>query len=461
MGVTTTTGIASGLDTASIISQLMAVEKAPLTRLQSQLSTVESQISAMGKVKSAIASLQDAAEAIATASDLYTYTGAVANTSIATATTSASAVAGTYSLEVDQLATYHKLKSSAGIDTSSGGTLTIQLGSTSSGSFVQKSGTSAVSVSVAAGASLSDIASSINSANAGITATVISGSDGDHLVVTGSESGEPNQIKIESTIDGLGFDPDDASASGNLSQVTAAQNAIVKIDGITIANTTSNTVIDAVTGVTLTLKGTTGSGVTTELTVSNDSSGLEDKLQAFVDAYNSARSTLKSLSQYDSTGSSTGVLNGDTTVTSALNQLRSLLSTPPSGVSSSYQYLSQLGISSSSDGTLSLDTSTLETAMTSDFASVAKTVAAYGDAFDTLTTDMTNTDGLITNRLSGLSTTSDNLNDRIEAMSRLLETVQARYEAQFTALETLLSSLQTTSTYLTQQLSSLSKSSSS
>ncbi|SDI03943.1 flagellar filament capping protein FliD [Propionivibrio dicarboxylicus] len=461
MGVKTTTGIASGLDTASIVSQLMAVEKAPLTRLQSQLSTVESQISAMGKVKSAIASLQDAASAIATSSDLYTYTGSVADTSIASASTTSSAVAGTYSLEVDQLATNHKLKSSASIDTSSGGTLTIQLGSTASGSFVEKSGTSAVSVNVAANASLSDIASSINSANAGVTATVISGSDGNHLVVTSSESGETNQIKIDSTISGLGFDPDNTSSSENMSQVTAAQNAIVKIDGITIANTTSNTITDAVTGVTLTLKGTTGSGSTTQLTVANDSSGLETKAKAFVDAYNSARSTLKTLSQYDSTGSSTGVLNGDSTVATALNQLRSLLSTSPSGVSSSYQYLSQLGISSSNDGTLSLDTSTLETAMTSDFASVAKSVAAYGDAFNTLTTNMTNTDGLISNRISGLSTTSTNLNDRIDAMTRLLKTVQARYEAQFTALETLLSSLQTTSTYLTQQLSSLSKSSSS
>ena len=111
---------------------------------------------------------------------------------------------------------------------------------------------------------------------------------------------------------------------------------------------------------------------------------------------------------------------------------------------------------SSSDGTLSLDTDVLESAMKTDFASVAKTVAAYGAAYSTLTTKMNDSEGMITVRLDGLNSSSDSLTDRIEAQERLLKLVQARYEAQFTSLETLLASLQTTSTYLTQQLSSLS-----
>lgn len=456
MTVTASTGIVSGLDTAGIISKLMAVESAPLYSAQSQLTKVDSQISAMGKVKSAIASLQTAAAAISSSSGLYTYAGTVANTSVASVTTGTGATAGSYSLEVDQLAAAEKLRSATGVDPSAGGTLKISLGSYSASNGFSASSTA--SITVPSGATLSDVATAINNANAGVTATVISGSGGSQLVVTGSSTGETNKIKIESTISGLGYDPANTSASGSMSEVTAAQNAIVKVDGITLANTTSNTVTDGVSGLTINLTGTNQNSPTT-ITVANSNSGLETKLQAFVTAYNSARSTLKTLSQYDSTGSSSGVLNGDSTITSAINQLRGLLSTVPSDTSSSYQYLSQLGVSASADGTLSLNTATLETAMQSDFSSVAKTVAAYGNAFSTLTTNMNNTDGLITNRISGLNTTETNLNKRISSLQTTLAVIQKRYEAQFTALETALASLQTTSTYLTQQLAALKSSS--
>ena len=452
------TGIVSGLDVTSIISGLMALERLPLERLETKLSTVESQISAMGQIKSAISSLQEAADDISDTSDLYTYKGTVADTDIASAVTTSDAVAGTYSIEVEQLATNHKLVSSTSVDTSAGGTLSIEIGSTATGSFVAKDGTSAVSVTIDANASLSEVAKAINDSDAGVTATVINGEDGAQLVVTSEETGEINQIKITSTISGLGFDPDDLSASGNLTQSVEAKNAILKIDGITIADTTSNTVTDAISGVTLTLTGT-NDGDPTKLVISNDTSAVETKLQAFVDAYNTARDTMEELSQFDVEGEDTGILNGDNTVSTAMNQLRSLLSTVASGASSEYQYLSQIGVVSSSDGTLSLDTDTLESAMTTDFASVAKTIAAYGTAFSTLTTDMNDSDGLITSRIDGLNTTSTNLEDNIDKQEGLLELIQARYEAQFTALETLLASLKTTESYLTTQLASLNSSS--
>ena len=456
MTVKATTGLVSGLDTESIVSKLMAVERQPLTRLETKQTTVKSQISALGQIKSKIAALQDAAEAISSASSLYSYKATVATSSVASATTTSSAAAGTYSLEVVQLATNHKIKSSTTIDPSSGGTMTIELGSTSSGSFVSSSSTP---VSISSGASLTDVAKAINTANAGVTATVVSGTSGSQLIVTSKDTGEAKQIKITSSITGLEFNPDDPSATGNMSQVTEAKDAIVKVDGITLANTSSNTVTDAVTGVTLTLTGTNKDNPT-QLTISNDSSNLQSLLKTFVDAYNSARSTIKTLSKYDSSGTSTGVLNGDTTTSSALNQLRGLLSAVPSGAGSTYQYLSDLGISSSSDGTLSLDTTKLTKAMTADFSDVAKTVAAYGTAFNTLTTKMNGTDGLITSRIDGLTTTSSKLSDRIDSMERLLTITQTRYEAQFTSLEKILSSMQTTSTYLTQQLANLNKSSS-
>ncbi len=446
-------GVGSGLDVNSLVSQLMALERQPVTKLQTRLTTNSNQISAMGKIKSAIAALQTAADAISTTSGLYSYKGTLADTTIASASTTSSAVGGTYSVEVERLASTHKLTSAAGADASAGGTMTIEIGSTASGSFVAKSGTSPVAVTIAAGSTLANVASAINSADAGVTATVINGESGSQLVVTSKFSGETSQVKITTAMSGFAFDPDNPATVGNLTQKDPGQNAILKIDGITIANTTSNTVTDAITGVTLNLLKTNDNSPT-QLTVSNDSSSLVTKATAFVKAYNDARTLMKDLTKYDSTGKASGVLNGDSSISSMMSQLRSALSTIPSGVSSDYQHLSDLGISSQSDGSLKLDSTVLQSVIDKNFSSVASTLAAYGAAFDTLTTSMNASDGLITSRTEGLTATSKLFTSRIEDMNRQLTLVEARYRKQYTALDVLMGKMSSTSSFLTQRFSS-------
>ncbi|MDR1708694.1 MAG: flagellar filament capping protein FliD [Candidatus Accumulibacter sp.] len=445
MGVSSATGLVSGLDTASLIEAYMTYEKQPLTRAQTQLSSTQSKISAMGKVKSAIDALQEAAKKISTIGDLYSYKGSLTNTDVATVTTSSGATAGSYSLEVERLATSHKIASSGNIDTSAGGSITIEIGSTAGGAFAAKDGTSPVTIDVGAGASLSDIAKAINDSDAGVSATVINGQNGPQLMLTSKETGETSQMKITSDIAGLSYDP--VSASGGMTQMTAGQDAIVKIDGIQLANTSSNTITDAVTGVTLTLTGT-NAGKPTELTVSNDTTAAQDLVKSFVDAYNSARSTIKSLTQYVADGTS-GVLNGDSSVTSALSELRGILSSTPSGVSSAFQSLASLGVESTGTGDLTFNEDTFKSAIATDFASAAKSIAAYGTAFSTTATNLNADGGLISNRLSGLNSTTTRLNSQIETLQARIEVAQARYEKQFAALETLLSTMSTNSGYLT------------
>jgi flagellar hook-associated protein 2 len=451
-------GIISGLDVGSLITASMALERLPLERMQRQLSSTESKISAMGQIKSAIASLQEAAKGISNSADLYSYKGSLANADIASVTANGKAVAGTYSLEVERLASSHKLTSASNINIPQAGKLTIEIGSVNGNNFTPKDGNKPVEINIAAGASLSDVAKAINDADAGVSATVVNGAGGAQLVLTGEETGENNQIRITSDIAGLGFDPTKPTESGNMTQTTAAQNAIVKIDGIKLANTTSNTITDAVTGVDLTLK-STNKGSPTQLTISNDTADFEGKLKAFVDAYNKARDTMKNLSSYDATNQSAAVLNGDSTVTSALNELRGMLSEIPAGASDAYEHLSELGVETSAQGVLSINADKLKSAMETDFAAVTKTVAAYGAAYETATARMNGADGLIGHRLDGLNSTKNSLNDSIAAQERRLEIVQARYEKQFANLETLLSSLTATGNYLTQQLASLSSSS--
>jgi flagellar hook-associated protein 2 len=445
MAISSSTGIISGLDISSLITASMAYEKLPLERAQRQLSTTESKISAMGQVKSAIGSLQEAAKALSKPGDLYSYKASLSKADVATATSSDKAVAGSYNVEVTQLATNHKVTSAAGINTSAGGTLDIQVGNGA-----------AKSVNIQANASLSDVATAINDADAGVSATVINGTGGQQLVLTSKETGTASQIKItaSSTLGDLNFDPAAPNANVNMKQ-TEAKNAKLTIDGIAIEST-SNTIKDAVTGVDLTLK----EAGTTQLTVSNDTSSFETKLKTFVDAYNKARSTMKDLTSYNASDKSAAALNGDSSVSSAMNQLRGLLSQVPEGLDPSdpSSFLANLGVETNGSGVLSLNTSKFQSAMKSDFASTAKSIAAYGAAFNELTTRMNGSDGLITSRLNGLNSTVSRLNDTISTQERRLEIVQARYEQQYANLETLLSSMTTTSDYLTQQISTWNKS---
>ncbi|MDR0379910.1 MAG: flagellar filament capping protein FliD [Candidatus Accumulibacter sp.] len=427
-------GIISGLDVASLIKASMTFDRLPLERAQRQLSDTESKISAVGQVKSAIAGLQEAAKNISDSSKLYSYKASIGNADVASVTASSTAASGKYSLEVSQLATSHKLASAANLDVSSGGTLDIQVGNGAS-----------KTINIAAGASLSDAAKAINDADAGVSATVVNGANGAQLMLTSNETGANNEISLNSNINGLSV--------GSMTEVAKAQNAKLSIDGIAIESA-SNTISNAVTGVDLTLKSTTTTA--TQLSVNNDTSELETRMKGFVDAYNKARDTMRALSQYDASGDKNhGVLNGDGTVSSALSELRGLLSAVPAGASAAFPSLVDMGVETSSAGVLSINTSRLKTASETDFASLTKSIAAYGSAFEKVTAKMTGSDGLIANRLDGLSSTSSRLKDTIGVQERRLEIVQARYEKQFANLETLLASMTNTGNYLSQQLASL------
>jgi flagellar hook-associated protein 2 len=456
-GTITSAGVGSGLDVESIITKLMAVEQAPLTALQNRATTYNSEISALGQVKSDLSALQDAVKAFSTTSGVYSYKASVADNTIATASADSTAIGGTYSVEVQKLASTHKLMSAAGADASAGGTLTIEVGSVSGGAFTTNG--AAVQVTIKAGATLADVASSINAANAGVSATVIHGTDGDQLVVTSQTSGANGLVKISSSdLTDLTYDP--AAASGGMAQKTAGQDAIVYVDGVQVANTHSNTVTDAVTGVTLNLLDT-NIGDPTTLTVSSDSSALETKLNSFVTAYNNLATLVKGLTGYDTTTKNAGALNGDSTVTQVMSDLRNAIFTVPSGASSSFQTLSSLGIQFQTDGTLKLDTTTLESALTSNYAAAAATITSYGSALGTSLANALDVEGPIASDINGITNTISNITDREDQLKIQLTAIEARYRAQFTALDTLVAQMQTTSSYLTQQLAALTKTTSS
>jgi flagellar hook-associated protein 2 len=234
---------------------------------------------------------------------------------------------------------------------------------------------------------------------------------------------------------------------GSGSFTSADLNAEVVVDSTFTANPTSNQVSSVISGVTLNLA---GAGTAT-LGVQRDTAKVQAQAQTFVDAYNNLHQTLMSLES--------GTLQGDTTVLSIENRIRSILNTPPSGISSSWSYLAEIGVSLQKDGTMALDATTFQAALTTDFSGVANLFGndnqGYAFRLQDAANQLVQTGGPLDARTDGLNSRLDTVQSRIDDMTYRLTKIQANYQKQYTALDTLMGTLQTTSTYLTQQLANL------
>ncbi len=439
-------GVGSGLDVNSIVSQLMEVESEPLRVLQRNRSTLEAQLSDYGRLKSALSELRSAAEALATpeAFDVFTVDNSAED--VLRATAGSSAGTGNYTVEVLQLAQAHKLGSTAYTDADQ-----TVVGNAGDRIRITVDG-NAFEVDYG-GKTLNQIRDAINDAadNVGVTASIVKADDSTYyLTLTSAETGTANAIS-------LGFS--DSGGNGisdpfGFSTIVAAQDAELLVDGTYTVTRGSNTISDAIQGVTLDLlKADPGNAVT--LTVGRDRAAVKDNVQAFVDAYNALQDLVKELR-----GSR---LSGDNTLLGIESALRSVINTPPSGAGSEpFRYLSEVGVSIDKNGVMSLsgDGAALDDALSADYEAVARLFGGtdgYAVRFEqTLDRLVRSGDGLLELREQGINDRIDRVDDRIESMQRRLDLVEQRYRAQFTMLDTLMSELQVTGNFLTRQLDQLS-----
>lgn len=434
MTTITNAGVGSGLDLETLITNLVTAEKTPTqTRLTQKQTTLSTQLSAVGTFKSVLANLQAKLAALKSDGSLATLAATSSDTGTFTATAASTATRGNYSVEVVALARPEKLASSAfaAATTALGaGDVTLTVGGKS---FTVTLGDS--------NNSLGDLKNAINNAsdNTGVTATLINESGGTRLLLTSNDTGVDKAVSVSSSL--LSF-----------AEQQAAQDAHVRIDGYDVYSD-SNTVSDAIDGVTLNLLGA-AEGSTKTLTLAFSNSAATSAIQSFVSAYNSAVTAMSALTKYDASSKTAAPLNGDAMVRGAQSSLRNIIGSSI-GDAGGFQYLSQLGITSNADGTLTLDNDKLGTALSSDSASVQKLfgnsggIAAQLDAaIDRIIGD----DGLVDARDTSLQTQLDGLSTQFDQLNARMDQVEARYRAQFTALDTLISSMQTTSTFLTSQL---------
>lgn len=473
MATVTSLGSGSGLQLETLVSKLMTAESVSLKTIQKKQASYETKVSAMGSLRSALASLQTAAkgmtpDTIQTARDKFAaYTATVANTTVASATAASGAVAGTHSLEVSKLAQGQRLTSAATNSSnisSTGGTLTLNFGSMNSttGLFEADSARS-FTFNVGANGTLASLRDAINKSDAKVTATIVNGTDGAHLVLTGPE-GANNVMQFSSSvtgatadIPGFNFDPN-PSGTKDMTQNLAAQDAAFVLNGIA-ATSHSNTVTGALDGVTLELTGT-NVGAATTLKITEDlSTNVTKALESFVAAYNSAYSTMSTLGAYDPETKIAGKLQGNNALRYAMTQIRQAAVGATSGTSGSpYQTLSNIGVTINSSGKLEINSTKLTAAIKADSTTVTNLISNVGNAFDASITKMSSTNGTLTIATNGLNTTVKDLEKQQTKMQDRLDAIEKRYRAQFTALDTLVSSLNKTGDYLTSYISSLNSS---
>ena len=460
----TSLGVGSGMDLEGLITSLMNAQRVPLTQLQQQEVSYQSKISALGTLSSKLSSLQSAAQAMKPSvlqtplQKFASYSATLGDSSIASASASDGAVAGSYNVTVSQLAQAQKITLGSGVpnaaDGTSGsipaGTLTLTFGSVSGSTFNADTSRAPVSITPTTN-TLAGLRDAINAANVGVTATIVNASDGGHLVLTGQEGA--NQAFTLSGISGFNYDPTATSGSA-FTTTQAAQDAQLTIDGIDVTSA-SNTVNNAIDGVSLTL---TKTGSTTLKVVQDNTTNLTAALNGFISAYNAAVSTMQSQGAYDANTKTAGPLQGNYLLRSTQSTLSNLVfntSVTNNGVT---QTLSSIGESiADANGNLRLDSSKLQAALQKDPAAVANLVAAVGSAFDSSLNQIVGISGSIANSTNSLNSMVKDVQKRQDALQLQLTAIEARYRQQFSNLDTLMSSMSSTSTYLTQQLSALSK----
>jgi flagellar hook-associated protein 2 len=426
-------GLASGINTSSIVDALIAVDSVQLNSLKQKQSDYQVQMSTLGTVVSQLQALQGAAASLGS-------NGVVSIKPTSTysdfTTTGSAKAEGNYNIQVTQLAKAAKMRSAS--FTSAQDTAVIPSGTLQ----FSIDGTNTVAIDTT-GKTLADIAEAINQNISGLNASVISTNTGYYLNVARASTGY-------ATTAGAALAVVSDPGLGIVTQ-QAAQNAALTVDGLPVSRQ-SNNVSDVVPGITLNLTGS--SGVSNSVTFAADSSGTSTSLQSFVDAYNTLAKTLNSQLVTDPSQQYGDSLLSHTTTSTVENAMQGMLSqvVVPSG---SVRTLADLGLELQRDGTLNLNLITMTKAIQNSPSAVnaifSTATTGIAATLKTLSDNQTNaaTGTLILQQDSLQSSISD-LTDQETSAQAYLDAERQQLVAQFTNMETLISGYQSATSYLTQ-----------
>jgi flagellar hook-associated protein 2 len=387
-------GIGTSIDVNTLVTSLMKVESQPLTQLQNQQTSYQTQLSAVGTLKSALSTFQSALSNLTSTSTFSGMKASGYDTSVLNASVTTSAPAGTYAVNVTQLAQSQVLAAQGQTATNtaigSGGSTTISFsfGSVSGGkytgaTFTQNGNLAGGSITInSSNNTLAGIRDAINGANLGVSASIVNDGSGSpyRLVLTSTAGGANSEMKISVSGDAtlqslLSQDP---AGTQNMTEVTTGQNATATINGIAVQSPT-NTLSNVIDGTSFTLA-KTGS---TTVTVAGDAGQASTSVLNFVKAYNALTIQLNSLTNIDTSNSANnGPLAGDVSTKALVSQISTVL-TQAVGTGT-YNSLGSIGVTMGSDGTLSIDDTKLSAALAASPSQVASLFAGTGKATDSL-----------------------------------------------------------------------------
>ena len=463
----TFSGLASGIATDDIVTKLMAIERQPLDRLQTQKTNEANRLAAYGQLNTLLQKLKDAVGAMNLTSGANPTTTVSGNNGVFTATSSGGAV-GSYNISVSQLAQVQKSVSGGYASTSDAlfgsGTLTVNGQTITIGESNN---------------SLVGIAQAINSASnqTGVSASIINDGSGGatayRLVLTGKDAA--TNFTVSSDLQ----DADNVAIPFAVTTTQNAQQAKLNIDGIDVVSN-SNTVTGAIPGVTLNLTGVSQNTGTadapqyqkTSLNVTADTAALKEKITAFVSAYNGVMDWVKSAYNDQSTTQTSTASNSSSQTTTADDNLSTLLRGDATvnlikrGLQSilgnamgdgAFKVLSQIGIGTNRDGGLTVDSVKLDSALSQNFSGVAELLAGNGSTggvmkqFNSYLLRVTSSSsGMYADKQTAYKNKISALDKQIDQKTTALDKREAQLYARFNAMEQLISSMNSMSTYLSQ-----------
>jgi flagellar hook-associated protein 2 len=435
MPAVTFTGLASGIDSASLITQLVNAERAPANAIAQKQSDLNSQKNIVGNLSTALAALGTAMRGLALPSQVQPLTASSSDGHV-TVAASSDALATVHNVFVKQLAR-SEVTASREFTSAAAGVL-------GTGSVTITTGAKSAQIDYSATDSLADIAAKINDADLDASASVLFDGSKYRLMVASTGTGTAAAASFVDSGDSL-------QLSDPLNIKVAAKDAIATIDGIDVTRA-SNVIDDAVTGLTFTLgspHAQTDNGATVNVTL--DTAGLKSKLQSVISAYNSVNTALHAQLDYTGTQKGTDTLFGDFT----LRQLQGALGNVMTGGYGSDplnpQTLGAVGLTRARDGTLTLDDAKLTAALTKNPNAIGDlfVTGGFGTAMTKLTESYSQSDGLLAAKSQSLSDRSRALQTQADRINARADALQTQLQNQFTALETAMSQLKSQSSQLT------------
>ncbi len=441
---TSGTGLGQGINVQQFVQYAVADQQANITALQTQQTTLGSQTSELSTISTDLSNLDNAAFALSDPLGALSAEAATSsNSSIVSATASSSATPGSHSITVNSLATtssYYTNALSSSSSTISPGSFQIQVGSNSPVTVTVNSSDN----------TLSQLATSINNQNIGVTASVIQDANGYRLALVSNSSGAPGDITVSSNT-GTGL---------NFTKAVTGSNASLIVDGIPISSA-SNTVSNVINGVTLNL-GSASPNTTVAVNVSPDTSQATTAINNFASAWNTLITEINKQFSVASDGSGGGVLEADNSLQQAQSMLLSAISYSVSG-NNGMVNLASIGVNMNDDGTLSVDSGALSSALSSNFSAVQNlmqnTTSGFAQNLDSvIQTINAPSTGILSLDSQSITNTSQGLTQQISDLQAALATQEANLTTVYSQVNATLQELPLLESQISQQIASITNS---